>query len=277
MLLPRSIRWTPGQISGLQGYGVDRCVVYTDDWAEAWNGVTSVKKKFNRKERRPLYIDGRKIGLFPNQTDPTWEVTSYSYPTLMESQLGFDSQQEFGVYDQEPSRDKRHMTYRSWLSPDEYVVHCIFNIVPYISEISSVTNSPNAKPSELNFSIETEPYSILGGEYKTNHVVIRSGFIEKNVILKQLLEDKLYGSVRNGVRYFPNAGLVEDLINTLFKSQKEYVIIKSEDYENTQSWALLGPDEHLKVDSNGSFVANRIKYDGEGGGYIIEDGRLTDG
>ena len=167
MLLPRSIRWTPGQISGLQGYGVDRCVVYTNDWAEAWNGVTSVKKKFNRKERQPLYIDGRKIGLFPNQTDPTWEVTSYSYPSFFDGNFGTKNRKDVFVHDQDEIKKLMHMTYRTWVSPKEYYVHCIFNIHPYINETASQTFNPSKTPSELSFVIETEPYEILNGKYET--------------------------------------------------------------------------------------------------------------
>mgnify|MGYP006902694720 CR=1 FL=1 len=276
MLLPRTIKWTPGQISGLQGYGVDRCVVYTDNWAEAWNGVTSVKKKFNRKERRPLYIDGRKIGLFPNQTDPTWEVTSYSYPSLFDGNFGTENFEDVLVYDQDESKKLMHMTYRTWVSPKEYYVHCVLNIHPYISETASQTFNPNPTPNELSFVIETEPYKILEGRYKTNHVAISSRFIEGNEILKQLFEDKLYGSVRNGTPYVPNGDLVEDLLETVLKSHKEYVLVKSEDYATSGEWVLLGPDDLLKESKNGEFTANRInaQFHKEGDVTII-DGKLV--
>ena len=277
MLLPRSIKWTPGQISGLQGYGVDRCVVYTDNWAEAWNGVTSVKKKFNRKERRPLYIDGRKIGLFPNQTDPTWEVTSYSYPSFFDGNFGTENFEDVFVHDQGESKKLMHMTYRTWVSPKEYYVHCVFNIHPYINETASQTFNPSRTPSELSFVIETEPYEILNGRYETNHVSISSGFIEGNEILKQLFEDKLYGSVRDRTPYLPNRVLVEDLISTLFKSQDEYILIKSEDYESSGEWVLLGPNDVLSLNPEGGFKADRIKADINNGDFTIVEGRLTNG
>lgn len=276
------LNWNRKNVKGFQGFGVDRGVLYPKSGdAEAWTGLTSVKKKLITRNPETVYIDGIRTNVLPSFYDPSWSVGCYDYPDSLDKNLRVNNTTstknlEIDIHDTVHETDTVSFSYRTYVNEKDYYIHYVFNCLPYLGEMATQTKNKTFNVSEMVFGFEPVPFHLQyepGRYISTNHISISSKIFEGIPLLKEIVESQTYGYKSGDVEIKPSLREVQKLIALFFQTREKYVLIKDE-ARFPGEWLLLGPDKHLSVGEE-EFTANRIKATQKGdGSFIITDGDL---
>lgn len=176
--------------------GIDRGVIYLDDKAVVWNGLTSVEEQPN-VESTPYYLDGVKYLHRQVSGGFSAKVKAFTYPEEFDLLNGVeDLGNGLLYYDQETKAF--NMSYRTRVGNDlngsdhAYKIHVLYNVIaapdPYSYES---IQGDSVQPVEMSWSLSGTPISVSGHK-STCHIAIDTRYADPQVV--PYLESVLYGS-----------------------------------------------------------------------------------
>jgi hypothetical protein len=177
--------------------GLDRGIIYTDDGAVPWNGLTAVNRDPFIASKDPLYLDGLKYGEKVVYQPLSGTITAYTYPDELLAYQGVLHTHNGMYFNEQPANGAFGLSYRTKIGNDldgidhGYKLHLVYNVsvIPDPLEFSSI--SEDADPSEFSWAYSTTPIAV-NGYRPLSHLEIDSrktpdGFME-------YIEGILYGT-----------------------------------------------------------------------------------
>lgn len=180
--------------------GVSKGVLYSDNVAVAWNGLTSIEENTDA-EVEPVYFDGVKINDIITLGDYSATLKALTYPDeFLRHQGIFEDLPGLYVLDQPMSRFG--LSYRTEVGSDldgdaGYKIHLAYGLTAIPSSRTFETLSDDANPSEFEWEITAIPQE-LEGYRPTAHVVLDSRSMVPAMLAD--LESILYGSAEEEAR-----------------------------------------------------------------------------
>lgn len=176
--------------------GVDRGVLYIDDNAVPWNGLTGVSEESSGGEAKPYYLDGIKYLNLPSREDFEGTITAFTYPTEFGPCDG-TARVRPGLFLTQQRRKPFGFSYRTRVGNDlrgnelGYKIHLIYNALAQPSNRGYSTQGKETEALEFSWKITTKPLRIAGYQ-STAHLILDSRYIHPVTMSK--LEDMLYGT-----------------------------------------------------------------------------------
>jgi hypothetical protein len=179
---------------------VDRGVLYLDDVAVAWNGLTSIEESSN-SELKSFYLDGVKYLDNLSPGDFIGKLKAFTYPDEFDQVNGVVSIAPGLVFHDQPPKSFG-LSYRTKIGNDVegvdygYKIHILYNIVANPDSHSFDTaKDSGAQAVEFGWALTGTPPK-LGKFRPTVHVSIDSTKTSPEIL--SMLEDKLYGTSTSG-------------------------------------------------------------------------------
>lgn len=244
--------------------GTDRGVLYLDDTAVVWNGLTGVSENSDSSST-VLYVDGNVYyaGIEPGDFKGT--VTAFFFPDEFSEALGMPEVADgFYVDNQKPKQFG--LSYRSLIGSGTlgdmfgYQIHLVYNALASFPSLSRKTVNNTPSPIEMSFDLVCKPVA-LPGYRPSAHYVIDTRHLDGPTI--QSLEDILYEEKR-----MPTPLELHDLLN--FGSS--IVFEKFVHPELGECWTATGAYENVHMTSPTTWVIKNVNGTDNGDGtYILED------
>lgn len=255
--------------------GVDRGVIYVNDEAHVWNGLTSVVEKINRTTT-PIFFDGSKaydqvtLGAF------SATVSAITYPDIMDVLAGKDEYRP-GFYLGDQLAKRFSLCYRTMLrnslTDDEnsgYKLHFLYDATAYPADLTFNTVGANVAPAVFQWDVSTIPRRIARHR-PSGYFEINSNLVDP--LMLKLLEEALYGT-EESAPYLPSVEQIAQFFDDFFRIR----IIDNGD----GTWTALivhEEDNHLiqeDPEEPGKFtidLANVVAVDGDM--YTITDTKIA--
>lgn len=241
--------------------GCDRGVLYTQDGAVPWNGITGVTES-GQGAASVLYRDGNIFYADVEPSDFSGSVNAFFWPDEFARCLGIPEIAP-GLYadNQRPSRFG--FSYRSLIGSGTegdmfgYQIHLVYNAIASIGARTrkTLTNSPEIQ--EFSFELVAVPVRVRG--YRpTAHFIIDTRGMAPGTL--ELLELILYGA---GGR-LPDPSELYDLLN--FGSAITFVD------NGDGTWTASGSSANLVDNGDGTWTIFNVNGTDNGDGtFVLED------
>jgi hypothetical protein len=148
--------------------GLDRGIMYTEDGAVPWNGLTSVNRDPFIASKDPLYLDGIKYGEKIIYQPLSGTITAYTYPDELLEFEGLLHTFNGMYFNEQPANGSFGLCYRTKIGNDldgidhGYKLHLVYNVsvVPNNTEFNSI--SEDVDPTQFSWLYSTTPIAIAG-------------------------------------------------------------------------------------------------------------------
>lgn len=183
--------------------GVDRGVLFIDDVAVSWNGLTAVNEAPTGGDSKPFYFDGIKYANIASASEYAATIEAFSSPREFAKCDGTSAVGN-GLFITEQPRKSFNFTYRTKIGNDlegldyGYKIHLVYNALtaPASRSHATLNNSPEA--GALSWSITTRPPRMKSFK-PSAHLIVDS--TQTPPTLLSTIEDILYGTDTTAPRF----------------------------------------------------------------------------
>lgn len=215
--------------------GLDRGVLYlADNSGVVWNGLLSVVESTSDEKTKPLYFDGLRYAITTSIEDFAFTLSAFTYPDQFEAYNGSS-----GMLDGQ-NRNTFGFAYRI-KTESGYEIHLVYNALaqPAVKNWKPVSRAVDISP--LVWKVTSVPSWFLGGA-PSAHIVVDAAIAYPEFLTA--LEDALYGTTTTA----PRLPSVTELIAMATTNPR---LIVTDNGDGT--WTATGPDDAIKVYTDGSF------------------------
>ena len=199
--------------------GVDRVVVYVQNEASSWNGITAINESPSGAEPSKIYADNIVYGVVMSPEENAVTIEGFTYPDCFKPCIG-EKELAKGAYVKQQSHVSFGLCWRSLVGNDrdglsDYKLHIIPKLFASPSEDSNSTI--NDSPEQKTFSFSATAISVqLDEDLWTSSIIIDSRKLKAAGLANALrgLESILYGTDDTNPR-IPKAG---DILTILIRS-----------------------------------------------------------
>jgi len=176
--------------------GVDRGVLFVDNFGYAWNGLKAVKEDSSGGSPKPLYLDGIKYLNIAEAEEFTATIDAFSAPAEFGPCDGSLNMYAGLIATHQP-RKPFGLSYRTKLGNDidgldhGYKIHLVYGALAGPSSRDRTSLGDSTDPISLSWPITTTP-PVVSGIRPTAHLIIDSSTIDPYKL--QTIEDLLYGT-----------------------------------------------------------------------------------
>ena len=200
--------------------GVDRVVIYVQNEASSWNGITAINESPSGAEPSKVYADNIVYGVVMSPEETAVTIEGFNYPDCFKPCIGEIELAKGAFVNQQP-HISFGLCWRSLVGNDrgglsDYKLHIIPKLFASPSEDSNSTI--NDSPEQKTFSFSATAISVQFDEdLWTSSIVIDSRKLKADGLANALksLEDVLYGT-ENTVPRIPKAG---EILTMLIRSR----------------------------------------------------------
>lgn len=216
--------------------GVDHAVLYLEELAVAWNGLTSFEEDHSSRTATPHYIDGVRYlnAISPGDFDAT--LKAYTYPDEFLAVEGLASTDHGLFLDNQPGKTFG-LSYRTKVGNDTeglrhgYKIHLVYNASVLPDNKTFDTQTQIGLPTEFSWRVVTVPEMVTG--YRpTAHAVLDSRAMPSSLLSD--IETILYGSDGSD----PRLPSLSELVGIL----GDWVGVTIIDHGDG-TWSAIGPPE----------------------------------
>ncbi len=196
--------------------GVDRGVLFVNDTAVAWNGLTAVSETPTGGDSNPYYSDGLKYLNLANREEFEATIESWGAPQEFNACLGNLS--IGGLTLTQQVQESFTLSYRTKIGNDTdgldhgYKIHIIYGARAKPTQVQNQTLSDSPEPVKYSWDITAIP-QVLDGYVPSAHFVIDSRIIPADLLAD--LEEVLYGSSTSDP-YIPPVAHFQNMIDSSF-------------------------------------------------------------
>ena len=255
--------------------GVDRGVIYANEQAHVWNGLTSVVEKINRSTTS-VFFDGSKA--FDQVTLGAFSATvsAITYPDIIDFLAGkVEYRPGFYLGDQyaKPFSLCYRTMLRNMLTDDAasgYKLHILYDATAYPADVTHNTVGANVAPVVFQWDVTTIP-QMIAGHRPTGYFEINSNQVDP-LMLKRL-EEALYGTPTTAP-YLPSVAEIASFYDSFYR----ILIIDNGDGTWTAQIVHEEDNDLIQEDPEdpGKFtidLANVVAVDGDT--YTITDTKIA--
>ena len=200
--------------------GVDRVVIYVQNEASSWNGITAINESPSGAEPSKIYADNIVYGVVMSPEENAVTIEGFTYPDCFKPCIG-EKELAKGAYVKQQSHVSFGLCWRSLVGNDrdglsDYKLHIIPKLFASPSEDSNSTI--NDSPEQKTFSFSATAISVqLDEDLWTSSIIIDSRKLKAAGLANAIrsLEDVLYGT-ENTVPKIPKAG---EILTMLIRSR----------------------------------------------------------
>jgi len=199
--------------------GVDRVVVYVQNEASSWSGITAINESPSGAEPSKIYADNIVYGVVMSPEENAVTIEGFTYPDCFKPCIG-EKELAKGAYVKQQSHIPFGLCWRSLVGNDrdglsDYKLHIIPKLFASPSEDGNSTI--NDSPEQKTFSFSATAISVqLDEDLWTSSIIIDSRKLKAAGLANAIrsLEDVLYGT-ENTVPKIPKAG---EILTMLIRS-----------------------------------------------------------
>jgi hypothetical protein len=194
--------------------GIDRGVLFIDNVAVAWNGLTTVNETSTGGESNPFYADGLKYLNLSSREEYEATIEAWSSPPEFDVCLGKINYN--GLILSGQTRKPFDFSYRTRIGNDldgvehGYKIHIVYGAMAKPSEVQNQTLNDSPEPVKYSWKITAMPQTI-DGLLPSAHFTIDSRTISADLLAD--LEAVLYGSLTSDA-YIPPASHFQNMIDS---------------------------------------------------------------
>ena len=200
--------------------GVDRVVVYVQNEASSWNGITAINESPSGAEPSKIYADNIVYGVVMSPEENAVTIEGFTYPDCFKPCIGEVELAKGAFVNQQP-HVSFGLCWRSLVGNDrdglsDYKLHIVPKLFASPSEDSNSTI--NDSPEQKTFSFSATAISVqLDEDLWTSSIVIDSRKLKAAGLANALrgLESILYGTDDTNPK-IPKAG---DILTILIRSR----------------------------------------------------------
>ena len=179
--------------------GVDRVVIYVQNEANAWNGVTAINESPSGAEPSKIYADNIMYGVAMSPEEDAFTVEAYAYPDLFNKCIG-RKELGTGAYLGQQQHVPFGLCWRTLVGNDKnpkagYKLHIVPLLYSSSSEDSNSAINDSPEQKTFSWSLTAIPVNI-DDEHVTAVIVLDSRKFDEAGLWNALkaVEDLLYGT-----------------------------------------------------------------------------------
>lgn len=194
--------------------GIDNCVLYLENIAVPWNGITNISASPYTEEMREFYIDGIQYLKYLPQVTYTATVEAFNAPSEFGPYYG-KSQKAQGLYEQSLLRPEFGMCYRTLLGNDVegdaygYELHLIYQLSAMLSPLNNETINKSSAATSKIWNLRSRPI-VAFERPRATHFMVDSTEADPDALVQ--LENYLYGTDTTSAA-MPSPSTVFNILN----------------------------------------------------------------
>lgn len=201
--------------------GVDHAVVYLEDKAFPWNGITKIAISKSGYDQSLYHFFGERYRADIESSGLGVNIQAYIYPDELSEYIGIQKSVVDGIYIDEYDPKYFNMSFRTYANEDVSLIHILFNVLLTPTSEDYSTISDVLSPMIFNWNGDIIPERVLDGWM--GHIIIDCSKIDPGAL--ERFEEYLYGTDKTD----PNFGMITWMAHAIYADDCDVIILPSAD------------------------------------------------